>query len=297
MDGIDNTIITGEEQLYITATSPSSEEITDVPETVDAPETTVSEPEVTEETQRVQDAEINRRNAAARRRAENERRMADLQAEADRRVKEAERNAVIAATGGKVSPYTGKLIESVEELNAYNAAFDAENSRRKLQQSGIDPKDLDALISQHPTVQKAQAAVQSAEQANAAARQQMRQRLIEQDVAEIGKIDPSIKTLDDLLESPIGAETDRLVKQRGLSYLEAFKLANFDRVSTARVAAIEKASAEKSGGKAHMTSTAQKAPDTVSVPSETMQMYRNAGFTEKEAREKYAQYLNSKKKG
>lgn len=289
MDGIENTIMDTAEQIVETP-SPS---LDDSAALTNEPDTGTEGAEITEteaQPPAQQDAEINRRNAAARRRAEQERRYADMQAEADRRVRDAERNAVIAATGGKTNPYTGKLIESVEELNAFNAAFAADNSRQKLQQAGIDPKDLEAIINQHPAVRQAQAA-------DAANRQQMRQRLIEKDIADIGKIDPSIKSLEDLMDSPAGADTEKLVKQRGLSYLEAYKLVTFDRVSNARVAAQEKANAEKAGGKSHLDSTAQKTPDVVSVPSETMQMYRNAGFTEKEAREKYAQYLNSKKKG
>lgn len=289
MDGIENTIMDTAEQIVETP-SPSLDDsaaLTNEPDTgTEGVENTETEAQPSTQ----QDAEINRRNAAARRRAEQERRYADMQAEADRRVRDAERNAVIAATGGKTNPYTGKLIESVEELNAFNAAFAADNSRQKLQQAGIDPKDLEAIINQHPAVRQAQAA-------DAANRQQMRQRLIEKDIADIGKIDPSIKSLEDLMDSPAGSDTEKLVKQRGLSYLEAYKLVTFDRVSNARVAAQEKANAEKAGGKSHLDSTAQKTPDVVSVPSETMQMYRNAGFTEKEAREKYAQYLNSKKKG
>ena len=289
MDGTENTIMDTAEQIVETP-SPSLDDsaaLTNEPDTgTEGVENTETEAQPSTQ----QDAEINRRNAAARRRAEQERRYADMQAEADRRVRDAERNAVIAATGGKTNPYTGKLIESVEELNAFNAAFAADNSRQKLQQAGIDPKDLEAIINQHPAVRQAQAA-------DAANRQQMRQRLIEKDIADIGKIDPSIKSLEDLMDSPAGADTEKLVKQRGLSYLEAYKLVTFDRVSNARVAAQEKANAEKAGGKSHLDSTAQKTPDVVSVPSETMQMYRNAGFTEKEAREKYAQYLNSKKKG
>lgn len=289
MDGTENTIMETAEQIVETP-SPSLDDSAALTNEPDTGTEGVENTETEAQPSTPQDAEINRRNAAARRRAEQERRYADMQAEADRRVRDAERNAVIAATGGKTNPYTGKLIESVEELNAFNAAFAADNSRQKLQQAGIDPKDLEAIINQHPAVRQAQAA-------DAANRQQMRQRLIEKDIADIGKIDPSIKSLEDLMNSPAGADTEKLVKQRGLSYLEAYKLVTFDRVSNARVAAQEKANAEKAGGKSHLDSTAQKTPDVVSVPSETMQMYRNAGFTEKEAREKYAQYLNSKKKG
>lgn len=289
MDGTENTIMDTAEQIVETP-SPSLDDSAALTNEPDNGTEGVENTETEAQPSTQQDAEINRRNAAARRRAEQERRYADMQAEADRRVRDAERNAVIAATGGKTNPYTGKLIESVEELNAFNAAFAADNSRQKLQQAGIDPKDLEAIINQHPAVRQAQAA-------DAANRQQMRQRLIEKDIADIGKIDPSIKSLEDLMNSPAGADTEKLVKQRGLSYLEAYKLVTFDRVSNARVAAQEKANAEKAGGKSHLDSTAQKTPDVVSVPSETMQMYRNAGFTEKEAREKYAQYLNSKKKG
>lgn len=295
MDGIENTTQTITETNI---TNTTATEVTNQPGSAGTEGTTNPE---TEPTVRMngdnaaQDAETNRRNAAARRKAEQEQRFADMQRDYERKLKDAERSAIIAATGGKVNPYTGKLIETKEELEDYNRSFKLEDAKRKLEKSGLDPEALSDVISQHPMVRNAQKATEDAKRANLAAAQQLRKKLIDEDIAKISEIDPSITSLDDLLSSSDGEEIEKLQQTGRMTYLEAYKQVTYDRVANVRAAAAGKAAAEKAGSKAHMEATSQKSGDVVTIPTETLAMYRNLGFSEEQARKHYVGYLKSTK--
>ena len=94
-------------------------------------------------------------------------------------------------------------------------------------------------------------------------------------LAEIRALDPEVNGLDDLLRMPNFAEFDRLVR-RGCGLTEAYKLANFDRLSERRSAAARQAAMNALRGKRHLTATGGGAGEDVAIPQETLELYRAA---------------------
>ena len=203
-----------------------------------------------------QTPEQNAAFAAARRRAEAQAAVRS-QAEQDALVERIYR--------GQNNPYTGKPIRSVRDLNEYEQQYQADQMR----QAGIDPGVLNQMIENNP-------AVQQARQMTAKMQQEEGQRYIEGQVSEIGKVDPSIKSFADLTKAETFPQFDALVR-RGYSLVDAYKIANFDRLTGQRAAAAKQQALNSVNGKNHLNPTkgAGSGEDVV-VPEETMAMYRSA---------------------
>ncbi|WP_462385253.1 hypothetical protein [Intestinibacillus massiliensis] len=214
---------------------------------------------------REQTPEENAQFAAARRRAE---------AEFNQRL-QAEQDKLIAQVyAGQVNPYTGRPITNKAEYDAFIEQHQQEEQRQQYEQAGIDPDMLNQLIAQNPTVQQAQQVIEQAQIAEG-------KRALESQVAEIGKIDPSIKSLADIIAMPTFQEFDTKVRQ-GYSIADAFRLANFDTLGKKRSAAAKQAALNAMNGKSHLTATTGGAGEDVIVPQETMDFYRQAfpGWTD-----------------
>ena len=203
-----------------------------------------------------QTPEQNAAFAAARRRAEAQAAVRS-QAEQDALVERIYR--------GQNNPYTGKPIRSVRDLNEYEQQYQADQMR----QAGIDPGVLNQMIEQNPVVQQAR-------QMTAKMQQEEGQRYIEGQVAEISKVDPSIKSFADLTKADTFPQFDAMVR-RGYSLVDAYKIVNFDRLSGQRAAAAKQQALNSVNGKNHLNTTkgAGSGEDVV-VPEETMAMYRSA---------------------
>lgn len=203
-----------------------------------------------------QTPEQNAAFAAARRRAEAQAAVRS-QAEQDALVERIYR--------GQTNPYTGKPIRSVRDLNEYEQQYQQDQMR----QAGIDPSVLNQMIENNP-------AVQQARQMTAKMQQEEGQRYIEGQVAEIGKVDPAIKSFSDLTKAETFPQFDAMVR-RGYSLVDAYKIANFDRLTGQRAAAAKQQALNSVNGKNHLNPTkgAGNGEDVV-VPEETMAMYRSA---------------------
>ena len=203
-----------------------------------------------------QTPEQNAAFAAARRRAEAQAAVRS-QAEQDALVERIYR--------GQNNPYTGKPIRSVRDLNEYEQQYQADQMR----QAGIDPGVLNQMIEQNPVVQQAR-------QMTAKMQQEEGQRYIEGQVAEISKVDPSIKSFADLTKAETFPQFDAMVR-RGYSLVDAYKIVNFDRLTGQRAAAAKQQALNSVNGKNHLNPTkgAGNGEDVV-VPEETMEMYRSA---------------------
>lgn len=169
--------------------------------------------------------------AAARRQAES-----DARARAQKIDEEYERRF-----GHLTNPITGQPIRSQAD---YLEALDAQQqlqTEAQLKQSGVDPNILNQMIAMNPAVRKAEEVLAQAER-------QETERQIMADVAALTEIDASIKTLNDVPDEVIQKSMST-----GMNLVDAYKIVNFGKVSTAKREAIQQAAINAAKGKQHMT--------------------------------------------
>lgn len=222
-----------------------------------------------------QSPEENARFAAARRQAELQLK------ERDRRFAE--------RFGHLTNPLTGKPIQSEAD---YFAALDAQEEvkrRQQLEQQGVDTKLLDELISNNPTVKQAQLVMEQA-------KKQEEVRQFEADMQAIHAIDSSINTINDLLATQDSQLVLEKVRQ-GYSLPDAYKIVNFDRLSSQSAQASKQAAINALRSKSHMAPT-----DGVSDTSTDIDIPQNelAGWkamfphaSDKELKAKYNKALSA----
>ena len=243
-----------------------------------------AEPEVIEETE-VQDVseeadvqteekppqspEVNAQYAAARRQAEQQLRERDKQ--------------FATRFGHIINPITGRPIQSEKD---YFEALDAQEEaarRQQLESQGIDTKLLDELIANNPTVRQAQLVMEQS-------KQQEEIRQFEADLNAVRALDSTINTIEDLLNMPNSGEVLDMVGQ-GYSLVNAFKLANFDRLTQQSAQASKQAAINAIKGKSHMTPTdgVSDTSEDVDIPQSELAGWRNMfpHASDKELKAKY----------
>ena len=301
---IETGIVTEQPTEETIETSPVEETIEttaepDAPDTAEpeAPEEDAGEPGAAPQTK-----EERARFAAERRRREQQEAVnaavqRAIAEERERARAERERDQ-IGELYGQVSQYTGRQILTLDEKRAHDAAASAQAARASLEKRGISAEDLQAVINAHPAVQEARRAAESSRKLGQEMAQMERQRLIERDIAQIAKYDATVKSVDDLRNGAEGEEISRLVDSGRMTYLEAWKMVNFDRVQAARSNAAANAARARETGKSHMTATGTRSSgDTpVSIPEETKRLFEAAGITKPDEQAKeYRKYLKQTK--
>ena len=219
-----------------------------------------------------QSAELNAQYAAARRHAEAER---------DRRFAERFK--------GFTNPITGQAITSEADYFAALDAQDELNRRQQLEQQGIDPKVLDDLIANNPAIKQAQQILaQTQEQENA--------RRLDAEMEEVKKLDPTVKSIDDVLKAQNSQEILAKINA-GYSLIDAYKIVNFDKLTAQNTQASKQAAINAMRGKDHMTATGgvTDTSEGEDIPQNELagwkRMFPEA--SEKELREKYNRVMKS----
>lgn len=226
-----------------------------------------------------QSAEENARYAAIRRRAEED----------ARRKYESEmgqmNQQIAAMCRGITHPVTGQPITNVRDYVEALAIQQRQASEQELQEKGVDPSVINRMIETNPVVMQAQQVLESAKMAQA-------NSALQNDLAELSKIDPSIKSLDDLAALPTFPQMlEFIAKYEGTSIIDAYKVFNYgNSTQTARQQAIN-----QMRGKDHLstqTGIAQSDDEFVEVPAEIMARYKAEGKTEKQIRSLYKTVAN-----
>jgi len=246
-------------------------------------ETTEVESEETVETEESgndeppeQSAEDNARYAAIRRRAEED----------ARRRYEGEMNGlnnqIAALCQGLKHPVTGQPISNIHDYVDALAFQQRQAREQELEEKGIDPQMIDRMIEANPVVMQAKQVIERSKMTEAEA-------MIQRDVAEVGKYDPNIKNVQDLLELPNFPEIlDRVNK--GASLVDAYKMVNFDNFMQHTNDAARQQAINQMRGKSHLQSQSNGVAagnDDVDVPAEIMSRWKAEGKTEKQISELY----------
>lgn len=158
---------------------------------------------------------------------------------------------------GHTHPVTGKPITTVAEYE--DALYQQDRMRREaeLKEKGIDPTMIERAIEQSPLLRQAQTVIEQNRQMEA-------ERVLQSEFEEIKKLDPSIKTFEDI---PNMDSIQNMVSG-GLSLLNAFKVANFDTLVAQRAAGAKQSAINQMKGKSHMSGVDSLASesDDVEIP-------------------------------
>ena len=192
------------------------------------------------------------------------------------------------------NPYTKEPIRNKADYDAYRAKVEEDRRAKFLKKAGVSEEEFAKLAAEQPEIKARLDEAQEAKRQAAAATmsEQMRQ---------IHELDPAINTVEDLAKMPNYAEFYRFVKQNRLSLVEAYRLANMERLSERAAAATKQAAINAAQSKAHLEATKSrgKGGDVPAISAEVLEYYRaiNPKATEAEIRADYARYLKNISKG
>ena len=185
--------------------------------------------------------------------------------------------------------YNGQPITNMDEFMAWNEQHRKEQLAAGLKSGKLSEETLNEAISQHPVVQKAQELIdRSAADAAASAQAAMADK-VKAEMEEISRLDPSIKTVADLKNMPNFQQFYELVG-KNYSFIDAFRLANFDRLTAQAAENGRQHAAANARSKDHLQAIGNaRGAGASSVPSEEMAMYRllNPNATEAQIQAHY----------
>jgi len=224
-----------------------------------------------------QSAEENARYAAIRRKAE---------ADAQRRY-EAEmgqmNQQIAAMCSGITHPLTGQPITNVHDYIDALAIQQRQANEAELQEKGVDPALINRMIETNPVVMQAQQVIESNNAAMAGA-------ALQRDLAELSKIDPNIKDINDLANMPTFPQMlDFVARNEGVSIVDAYKVFNFGNAIHQTNQAARQQAINQMRGKDHLATQngVTQEDDYVEVPPEIMSRWKSEGKTEKQIRSLY----------
>ena len=201
--------------------------------------------------------------------------------------------------GGEKNTVTGKPITTLEEFDAWRADYDAAKLQKDLKAGKLTPEALRSAVEQTPAIQ----ALKKQQEQQAAADEQRRQAeaqaRVNAELAEIHKLDPTINTVEDLLSMP-GAKAFYDLVRKGNSFLDAYRLANFDRLTTARAEAARQQALNNARGKDHLTGTGTpQGTGAATVPPDVKAEYLafNPDATDAEIQKHYNRYMEKPTEG
>ena len=231
-----------------------------------------------------QSRRTNAKFAAARREAEAERdaAMEDI----DARIQQARREAKeeLLKEQGIENPYTQKPITNLDEYEQYKSMHREQEQQQRLRDMDMTQEQYDEYVGSLPEVQ---AARQQAEET----RKAEFQRRLNAEIEAIGRLNPAIKSVEDLVQSDGYEEVYKRISTTGMSLEDAYKLVHYDDLATkkGRQQAINRA------GKAHMSATQARGGGSVSVPSDELAMFKllNPRATEDQIARYYNRYKQS----
>lgn len=209
--------------------------------------------------------------AIARKRSERE-----AQARIDRQIAQ--------RFGQYKNPATGKNIATLDD---YFAAMDAqaEQSRQEAidrmtaNQSREQQEALRQILANDPEKRRLNARVQELEQKQL---DEQAGAAFNRDFAELQKLEPTLKTVNDLEKLDGFDKIVQLVQEKGLDMVTAYKAVNFGRATQASQAAGKQAAINAAKGKNHLAAhDGQAQPGTQKVMSESMMSIARETFPDK----------------
>lgn len=162
--------------------------------------------------------------------------------------------------------------------------------KERLEKLGIE--DTDALASYVQDVVSANPVVVEAAKIIEQNKQSEQEKVLNDAITEIGKLDSDIKSLDDLLRLENYDEFFALA-EKGYSLPDAYKIVAFDKIASKRVAGATQNVITNINSKSHMTTLAGNKAKNIVVPDEVMASYKKnlPYMTDEQIKEHYAKFL------
>lgn len=259
---------------------------------------TVSEgSDVGEDAKPAQTKEERAKHAAARRRAEREAAVAaerERATAAGRAAAIAECDELIKGLGIK-NPYNnGAVIETVEQLRSYKEQYETRGIDQRMQSGKATREDIRRIVEEIPAVKEAAEAVAKAKEAEENARQAAFEAEVKSQIEQIHALDPTVNELEDILKMDNADEFRRAVKEHRMTYLEAFRFVNMDRLAKRQQENAARETAMRGRGKEHMKPVSSRGAGAVAVPADQMALYKAMmpDATDEEISRHYNKYVS-----
>jgi len=198
--------------------------------------------------------------------------------EEERARNQAQWNDFFASAGLKNNLEGGKPITSLEEFRQWKEQYDRTKLEQDLKDGKLTPEGLEAIV-RAAVGRRTEPVNQTPEQAMPipGTPMEVTQAQIDAELAEIHRLDGSVNGLEDILRMETGGAFQDAVR-RGHSFLDAFKLANFDRLrsraETEAAARAAQAARNSARSKEHLKASSPKGNGSTPVPGDVMEIYR-----------------------
>ena len=238
--------------------------------------------------------------AAARRRAEAEAREREAKA-----VKEAEERATIAtlkALGAK-NPYTGKVIETAADLEAYRKDQSKRAKQQIMRSTGQSDEDYLETVDNLPEMVEAKEKLRAAEERAASAEAKIREsedaefkKALEEEIKRIAETGEDVKTLEDITKlEKYPAIREKI--NRGYSLEDAYRSVYRKEIAERQANVRANRAAAAAASKSHLSRTSSKGDAGVTVPSDVIAYYHllMPGMSDADIVKHYSKEIKSKK--
>ncbi len=242
-----------------------------------------------------QSPEVNSRYAAARRKAEAERDAAVLKAREDSAAETTRQFEETLGSLGLMNPYTKQPIKTVADMKAYQQGRQDEAKRRLMAAGNMTEEQYNQYVADLPEVKAARESKAASDEAAQKVMANEARAKLDSQMAEISALDPEIRTVEDLKNMENYDRFYALVK-KGNSLIDAYKLANMDKLTAGNTAAARQAAINSANSKNHLDRTTTRGAGTVTVPREVAAEYRAImpGITDAEIAAHYNKYKTKK---
>lgn len=186
------------------------------------------------------------------------------------------------------NPETGQAIKGAKDYFEAIAAQERIATKRTLTEKGIDPSIIEKAVNNSPALQAANRIIEEQRRKDV-------EIYLNDQVKAVSKIDPSIKSVEDIEKSDRYPEVLKYVNENRLSIVDAYKLVYADRLTQSKAEAVKQQAINNVKSQQHLKSTDGGATTDGLVPIPEKELEQWQKFypekSNKELRELYNKYL------
>lgn len=146
------------------------------------------------------------------------------------------------------NPITGQPIRSAKDYFDALTAQEQLQTKKTLADNGIDPNLIEKAVNNSPAVKAANLVI-------AGQKLEKVKTYLDEQVKEVGKIDPDIRTVQDIEKSDRYPQILAYVNNNRLSVVDAYKLVYADKLNDKKTAAIEQRAINNAKSQQHLKAT------------------------------------------